>query len=268
MDLGLRGQTAVVFGGANGIGRAIATEFAAEGASVAIFDRDERSGAIADEIAASRGVPAHGAKIDVTDYAAVKSAVDDLARQWNRVDHVVIAAGIGSGKFGFPYWNLEPSDWPRVWEVNVQGTVNVAHAMAPIFAQARRGTMLFLSSVAAQMGSQTDPPYSAAKAALLNFMQCAAKDLAPYNVRVNALCPGMVRTDLNRAVWQSWADRQAPDQRLTYDEWAGAKVKNVAPLGRWQTPEDLAAMAVFVASSRAENITGQALNVDGGQVMG
>jgi NAD(P)-dependent dehydrogenase (short-subunit alcohol dehydrogenase family) len=127
--------------------------------------------------------------------------------------------------------------------------------------------MLFLASVAGQIGSQTDPPYSASKAALINFTQCAARDLAPYGVRVNALCPGMVETTLNRSVWEAWSRRQPESERQTYEEWAGEKIRRLVPLVRWQTPEDIAAMVVFLASPRAANITGQTLNVDGGYVM-
>jgi NAD(P)-dependent dehydrogenase (short-subunit alcohol dehydrogenase family) len=151
--------------------------------------------------------------------------------------------------------------------VNIIGAVNVAHAFAPALVRARSGTMLFLASVAGQIGSQTDPPYSASKAALINFAQCAAKDLAPYGVRVNSLCPGMVRTTLNRSVWEAWNRQQPQGERRTYEEWAGEKVRRVVPLGRWQTPEDIAAMAVFLASEQASNITGQTINVDGGFVM-
>src|SRR6202008_1858415 len=132
------------------------------------------------------------------------------------VDHVVFAVAVGSGKFGFPFWNLTPEDWPRVLTVNVMGGVNVAHAFAPTLVEARSGTMLFLASVAGQIGSQTDPPYSASKAALINFAQCAAKDLAPYGVRVNSLCPGMVQTALNRSVWEAWARQQPEGQRQDY----------------------------------------------------
>jgi NAD(P)-dependent dehydrogenase (short-subunit alcohol dehydrogenase family) len=127
--------------------------------------------------------------------------------------------------------------------------------------------MLFLSSIAGQIGSQTDPPYSAAKAALINFAQCAAKDLAPHNVRVDTLCPGMVKTALNRSVWEAWQRQQPPDQHRSYEEWAGDKIRRLVPLGRWQEPEDVAAMAVFLASAQARNITGQTINVDGGFVM-
>jgi NAD(P)-dependent dehydrogenase (short-subunit alcohol dehydrogenase family) len=151
--------------------------------------------------------------------------------------------------------------------VNLTGAAHVAHAFAPRMAEERRGTILFLASVAGQIGSQTDPPYSASKAGVINFAQCAAKDLAPYGVRVNTLCPGMVQTTLNRSVYEAWAARQPEAERSTYEEWAGAKVKAIVPLGRWQTPEDIAAMAVFLASPRAGNVTGQTINVDGGYVM-
>ena len=93
-----------------------------------------------------------------------------------------------------------------------------------------RGTLVFLASVAGQIGSQTDPPYSAAKAGLINFAMCAAKDLAPYNVRVNTLCPGMVKTPLNQSVWKAWNDRQPAGQRRTYEEWTAEKIGRVTPL--------------------------------------
>jgi NAD(P)-dependent dehydrogenase (short-subunit alcohol dehydrogenase family) len=151
--------------------------------------------------------------------------------------------------------------------VNVGGAVNLAHAFTPALVAARSGTLLFLASVAGQIGSQTDPPYSASKAAVINFAQCAAKDLAPYNVRVNTICPGMVRTKLNQAVWEAWNREQPEDQRQSYEEWSHDKIQRLVPLGRWQEPEDVAAMAVFLASAQALNVTGQTVNVDGGYVM-
>ena len=89
--------------------------------------------------------------------------------------------------------------------------------------------MLFISSVAGQIGSQTDPPYSAAKAGLINFAQCAAKDLAPYGVRVNSLCPGMVKTPLNRSVWEAWNASSPRTQRQSYDDWTAEKIKSSCP---------------------------------------
>lgn len=267
MDLQLRDDVAVIVGGGSGIGRAIGQAFAAEGARVLLLDRDARVTQAAAEMADATSADVHGWVVDATDFAAQQETVTRIWETWQRCDHVVYAAGAGSGKFGFPYWNLDPSDWPRVLNVNLLGAVNMAHAFGPRMADARRGTMLFISSVAAQIGSQTDPPYSAAKAALSNFAECVAKDLAAFEVRVNTICPGMVQTPLNRSVWQAWHDQQPVEQRRSYDDWAGEKVRKIAPLGRWQTPEDMGSMAVFLASPLAKNITGQTLNVDGGQVM-
>jgi NAD(P)-dependent dehydrogenase (short-subunit alcohol dehydrogenase family) len=267
LDLQLTDTVAVVVGGAQGIGQAIASEFAAEKAHVAIIDRSplvEESGR---EIAHRHGVRVLAFQSDATDEASLYNVARTVIQDLGRCDHVVYAAGVGSGKFGFPFWNLEPADWPGVLEVNLTGAVKTAHAFAPLLRQQHGGTMLFISSVAGQIGSQTDPPYSAAKAGLINFAQCAAKDLAPHDVRVNTICPGMVQTAVNRSVWQAWYNQTSPELRQSYDEWAGEKVKRVAPLGRWQTPRDIAALAIFLASPRAASITGQTMNVDGGQVM-
>ena len=268
MELGLQGQVAAVVGGASGIGLAIAKEFACEGCRVAIIDRAAETPRVAAEVAAAGNTTGLGLVADVADFAAIERAANQAADALERVQHVVYAAGCGSGKFGFPFWNLAPGDWQRVLAVNLLGAVHTAHAFGTSLVEQQRGTLLFISSVAGQIGSQTDPPYSAAKAGLINFAQVAAKDLAPHGVRVNTICPGMVQTPLNRGVWQAWNDRQ-PSSALqqTYEQWAGAKVKQMCPLGRWQTPEDIAALAVFLASDRAANITGQTMNVDGGWVM-
>jgi len=267
MELHLAGQTAVVVGGASGIGLAIAREFAREGCRVGLMDRQPAVQERARELASSGSTAALGCVADVTDFDALANAAGQLEAALGPVRHVVFAAGAGSGKFGFPFWNLVPGDWDRVIQINLLGAVHTAHAFAPRLVAQRGGTLLFISSVAGQIGSQTDPPYSAAKAGLINFAQVAAKDLAPYDVRVNTICPGMVQTPLNRSVWQAWNERQPDERKQPYDVWAGAKVKQMCPLGRWQTPEEIAALAVFLASERAASITGQTLNVDGGWVM-
>lgn len=280
MDLGLSGQVVAVFGAARGIGEAIAKAFMAERASVAVIDRDQSVMDLAERLPLSRpksgktlaGADDHlalglGLVADVVDYSSVARAADSLYRYFGRCDHVVFAVGVGSGKSGFPFWNLEPGDWEPVLRVNLIGAVNVAHACAPMLVKAKAGSMLFLSSVAGQIGSQTDPPYSASKAGLINFAQCAARDLAPHGVRVNALCPGMVKTPLNRSTWEAWNNRQAETERQSYEDWAAQKIKKLVPLNRWQEPEDVAAMAVFLAGKPGWNITGQTINVDGGYVM-
>ena len=117
------------------------------------------------------------------------------------------------------------------------------------------------------MGSQTDPPYSAAKAAIVNFMQVVAKDFASYNVRANAISPGMIQTTLNKSVWAAWNERQDEADKKSYEAWAGEKISTICPLGRWQEPSDIGKMAVFLASKAAKNVTGQTVNVDGGIIM-
>src|SRR5262249_25791667 len=204
-----------------------ARTFAQEGAHVALWDRAEQVGQVAHGLAKEHGVRTLGIMMDVTDEEAVGAALRTTEDRLGKGDHLVHAAAIGSGKFGFPFTNLRPADWPRVLQVNVMGMVNVAHMVGPALVERRGGSMVFLSSVAGQIGSQTDPPYSASKAANINFAQCLAKDMAPHGVRVNSVCPGMVQTPLNRGVWQAWNDLQPADNKRSYEDWAGEKIKNV-----------------------------------------
>ena len=267
MDLQLAGDNAVIVGAAQGIGHAIATAFAAEGTNVALWDIAPSIGDVAEELDRDSAGSVSGQQVDVTDGEAVKSAATGISRQLGQVHHLVYAAGTGSGKHGFPFWNLDPADWPRVLDVNLIGAVRVVHAFVQPLIDAGRGSVLLISSVAGQVGSQTDPPYSAAKAGLINFTQCAARDLAGHGIRVNSIAPGMIKTALNRSVWEAWHANQDSSEQLDYEEWAKEKIRSVAPLGRWQEARDVAHMAVMLASEQSRNITGQTINVDGGQVM-
>ncbi len=247
MELNLRNQTAVIVGGASGIGLATARCFASEGVNVALWDTADTV-EIAQSLVDEFKVGAAGIVVDVTCEDSVKSAFDRTLERFSGIDHVVHSAAIGSGKFGFPFTNLTPQDWPNVFSVNMMGMVHVAHQVAPYLRGRKSGTMTFLASVAGQIGSQTDPPYSASKAANINFAQCLAKDLAPHGVRVHTVCPGMVRTPLNRSVWQAWYDQAPVDQRIDYEEWSARKIAAVVPLGKFQSPEDIANMIVFLSS--------------------
>ena len=254
MNITLRDQTVIVLGAARGIGRAVADAFHDESCRVVGFDQtaDHDSPTPYDLVLG-----------DVTSAQDVASLVGVAGE----VDHVVFAVGIGSGTFGFPFWNVDPSAWARVLEINLVGAARIAGAFAPAMAQRSRGSLLFFTSVAGQIGSQTDPPYSASKAGLINFMQCVAKDLAPHGVRANAIAPGMVKTSLNRSVWQ-WGQQRLPEsERVDYETWAEEKIRKVSPLGRWQEPGEFASMAIYLASDHARNITGQTINLDGGWVM-
>ncbi len=258
MDLGIEGELAVVTGGASGIGRATVELLAAEGARVVVLDRVKPEERLPSGIERVRA--------DITSGDELAAAAEDI-EQRGPVSILVHCAAIGSGRFGFPFTNLSPAEWNRVLEVNILGTVNVAHTFAPAMRDRGRGSIVLLASVAGQIGSQTDPPYSASKAANINFAQCMAKDLAPHGVRVNTVCPAMVQTPLNRSVWEAWNAQQPASGRRTYEDWAGEKVRNVIPLQRWQTPADVANLIVFLSSPRAAAMTGQTINVDGGFVM-
>lgn len=257
MTIDLSGQTVAITGAAQGIGLAIAKAFLEAGAKVLAIDLNVGPLGELKEATPGKVIPI---MVDIADFEALESAVAN-----DEADHVVCAAAVGSGKTGFPFWKLAPSDWQRVLDITLMGTVNTVHAFVPALLRGdtQRKSVTLMTSVAGQIGSPTDPPYSAAKAAVINFTQLAARDFASYGIRVNALSPGMVRTNLNQSVYQASQE----SSEMSYDEWAESKIKRIAPLGRWQEPEEFGAMAVYLASDYARNITGQTLNIDGGQVM-
>ncbi len=231
MTIQLDGQTVAITGAANGIGLAIAKAFLDAGAHILAIDLDASGLARLQSTAPER---VDILCVDVADYDALKTVIEERC-----LDHLVCAAAIGSGKTGFPFWKLDPSDWRQVLDITLMGTVNTVHACASrlLVGEASRKSVLLLASVAGQMGSQTDPPYSASKAALINFAQIAAKDFASYGIRVNALSPGMVKTELNRSVFESSEEAKV----MGYDAWAEEKIKRVAPLGRYlRIPRELA----------------------------
>ena len=256
MMTGLSGTTVCVFGAARGIGRAVVGAFASEGCRVFAGDIDNRIQKLnADSVT--------GMTVDVTQANQI-SALADAAGD---VSHIVFCVAIPSGQYGYPFWNVDPSRWQRVLEVNLIGAVNMAQVFGPRLAERKSGSIQFYVSVAGQIGSQTDPPYSASKAALINFMQCVAKDLAPFGVRANAISPGMVKTDLNRSVWEASRQNASQPASESYEQWATEKIRSISPLGQWQEADEFAAMSVFLASDHARHITGQTINIDSGQVM-
>jgi NAD(P)-dependent dehydrogenase (short-subunit alcohol dehydrogenase family) len=266
VDLNLKNHRVLITGGASGIGLATARQFAEEGANLVLWDVSSKVSEVAAELK-NAGVEAEAFVVDLVDLKQVTLATQSATKMDQPLHHVVHCAAIGSGKFGFPFTNLEPSDWKKTLDINIMGMVNVAHCLAPVLSAKQYGSFVFLASVAGQIGSQTDPPYSASKAANINFAQCMAKDLAKHNVRVNTVCPGMVQTPLNRSVWQAWFEQTPEPERLSYEDWTHKKIQSIVPLGRWQTSEDIASMIVFLSSDRAKEVTGQTINVDGGFVM-
>lgn len=256
MDLQLAGKNVLIVGGAAGIGQTCVKRFLEEGAHVAVWDLKDLEFPNVDSI-----------QCDITQTESVESALNRTRQKFDQLDCLVHAAAIGSGHFGFPFDRVPTQAWMKVLQVNVMGMANVAYSIAPWMRSQQSGSMVFLASVAGQIGSQTDPPYSASKAANLNFAICLAKDLAAYSVRVNSVCPGMVKTNLNRSVWQAWYDQSPADEQVDYDTWASQKIAKVCPLGQWQSTDDVADTILFLSSARAAQITGQSINVDGGFVM-
>ena len=263
MNLELEQQRVLVVGAAGTIGKAVTQAFLQEGCSVILLDKDP----LKSEDFPQAPERLHTIQGDVRRAEDMNQAVAYGKHHLGGLDHAIYTVGAGSGKNGVPFWNLSPSDWPSVLEINLMGAVHLAHAFAPEAIQQAGRTLCLMSSVAGQIGSQTDPPYSAAKAALINFMQCIAKDFAPHGARANAIAPGMVVSELNRSVWASSQSGLNPEEQTTYAQWGDDKVKRVSPMGQWQRPEDCASMATYLASHHARHMTGQVLNIDGGQVM-
>jgi len=257
---GIAQEHVVIAGAAEGMGRVMAVQFAQQGAALTLWDRNPQVQAVAAAVEGQAEI------VDVTDWQRVRAAAVD-AEQRRPVTHVLYVVGMGSGKSGYPFWRLQPADWPAVYNVNVQGAVNVVHALVEPMVARRRGSFVLLASVSGQFGAQNDPPYSAAKAALINFGQVMAMDLAEFSVRANLIAPGIVDTPMQKKVYAAnvarWPERNRPD----YATWLQSKLSQMVPLNRPQTPEDVAQAALFLCSDAAQNITGQVLNVDGGWIM-
>ena len=268
MDLGLNDGSVLVTGAAGGIGLEVAKQFAKEGCDLILWDHSPHLDEVGEGIASQCSVSVKAYRVDVADENEVNQAAKQLKDpNTGIVKYVVHAAAIGSGRFGFPFSHLQPSDWLKPMQVNLMGMVHLAHAISPILIDQRAGSFVMIGSVAGQIGSQTDPPYSASKAANINFTQCMAKDLAPHGIRVNMVCPGMVKTDLMHSVWEGWSRLQGEASGMGYDQWVEEKVKAMIPLGNLQTTEDIANMVLFLSSRCASQVTGQIINVDGGYVM-
>jgi NAD(P)-dependent dehydrogenase (short-subunit alcohol dehydrogenase family) len=262
----LSGKVAVVTGGAQGIGRGIVLCLAREGADVAIADLQvEAAGAVADE-AKALGRTAAALPLDVTREPEFGPFFERVRREFGRIDILVNNAGTAS-RPGNPFTNNVEEDWDLVWAVNVKSIFFACKAIAPYFMERKAGKIVNIASIAGTMNSPNMPPYSVSKMGVVTFTKVVAKDLAPHNINVNAICPGMLWTPF----WQLTAERLikagGPHAAMTPRQVFEARVNATIPLKREQTPEDIGRAVVFLASDDARNITGQALHVDGGVVM-
>lgn len=263
----LKDRVAIVTGGATGIGRAIAAKMGEGGACVVIADMN--AGAeqkAASELSAS-GIKAAAVATDVTDRAATDRMVRTTLDRFGKIDILVNNAGIA----GAPGWNQrsEPTedDWVKTYQVNVLGTVNSANSVIPHMKTAKHGKIVNLSSIAGREGRPSLPHYSASKAAVISYTQSLANELARFNINVNAICPGLLWTPMWEQVGGRYARDNAAYKGLSPRQVFDAMIAERIPIGREQTPDDIGDAAVFLASEDARNITGQALNVDGGFFM-
>lgn len=259
----MSGRLALVTGAAGGIGSGITKVLLAAGARVVMVDNDSER---LKEAAARLSGSVPWVAVDITDEESVRSSLDPVQRQQGTADIVVNCAGMAT-RVGMPFTRLDSRDWQLPWNVNVVGLFNVTKAVVEGMIKARRGAIINIASVSGRTGLQTSPPYSASKAAVINFTQVMARDLAPYGIRVNAICPGMVFTRFYRAQRLAAAEADPSLMKMTDEEYFENKVRRVIPLQRGQTPEDIGYAVCFLASDLASSITGQSLNVDGGWIM-
>ena len=246
----LDGKFAVITGAASnrGLGLATARLFAQHGATVAILDLDK---AAAKDAAAELGENHVGLACNVTDLDSVQAAFDALIAKWGRIDILVNNAGITQP---LKIMEIAPGNYDAVLDVNLRGTLYCSQAVIPHMREREQGKIVNMSSVSAQRGGGIfgGPHYSAAKAGVLGLTKAMARELAPANIRVNAICPGFIATDITAG-------------KLT-DEMR-ASINAGIPMGRPGTAEDVAGCALFLASDLSSYVTGSEVDVNGGSLI-
>jgi 3-oxoacyl-[acyl-carrier protein] reductase len=252
-------RVAIVTGGAAGIGRATALRFAQGGYAVSAWDVDEAGAAALVPALQAAGAPdAEGRKVDVTDSAAVEKAVAEVVARFGRVDALVNNAGIVRDsqlvkwKEGAVASTMTDADFDKVIAVNLKGVFTCTRAVSPHMIRQKSGVVLNASSVVGLYGNFGQTNYAATKAGVISFTKTWARELGKFGIRVNAVAPGFVATDIIKAM---------PEKVI-----AGMVAKT--PVGRMGKPEDIAEAYFWLASDAASFVHGATLSVDGGLVLG
>jgi 3-oxoacyl-[acyl-carrier protein] reductase len=243
----LSGRIAIVTGASRGIGAAIARQLARQGAHVVAAARGENAGAVADEIAASGG-RAEAIALDVTEAGSAERIVTETMERHGRVDVLVSNAGIARDQL---LLRMKREDWDAVLATNLTAAFALTQAVMKPMLRQRAGRIICISSVVGQSGNAGQANYAASKAGLVGFAKAVALEVASRGITVNVVAPGLIDTDMTRAIAES-----------ARNDWA-AKI----PLRRLGTPDDVAAAVCFLASDEASYITGQVLAVNGGMYM-
>jgi NAD(P)-dependent dehydrogenase (short-subunit alcohol dehydrogenase family) len=245
----LTGGVAVVTGGGSGIGRAVALAYAAAGARVAVADLDEDAARSTCDLVAAAGGEAHPAAVDVADAGAVAAWTDDVLARWGRLDVACNNAGT-SGTYA-PLADQPLEDWERVLAVNLTGTFLCLRAQVPAMVAGGGGAVVNVASAAGLMGFAHLPAYVASKHGVVGLTKSVALEVAHRGVRVNAVCPGSIRTPMLAGFAGG-------------DEAALEAMGRQAPMRRLGTPEEVAEAVVWLCDPVSSFVTGQALGVDGG----
>ncbi len=253
----LDGRVAVVTGGARGIGLGICECLSEAGAAVVVADID----AVQAEVSAKGlGASALAVEHDVRKADSANRLLAETKKAFGHVDILVNNAGVGPRPS--PVQDLTEDEYDRVMDINARGVFLTTRAFVPDLIAQGSGRIINLSSIVGEKGFGMVLPYVASKFAVRGMTHTLAHELAPHNITVNAICPGVIETELHSAVVTQFSALQETSVEEGWDFF-----RDRIPMGRFQTPRDMGEMAVFLASDRAKNITGASFNVDGGWEM-
>jgi len=255
----LQGQVAIVTGAGRGIGRATALELAKLGADIVIAELDQNGADTTAKLVKDLGRRAAVIPTDVTKRTDLAQMAERTKSQFGRIDILVNNAGIYRAAATL---DVTEEHWDAIMTINARAVFFATQAVLPAMIAARRGSIVNLASMAGKIGSKTNLPYNASKAAVVSMTKSLALAHAADGIRVNCVCPGFVETDM----WQMVARDQSKLLGLTPEEFTQQRQKSV-PLGRMEKPQDVANVIAFLCTERAGYMTGQALSVDGGLVM-